>query len=312
MQYVIGVDGGGTKTQAVLLDPEGRMLGRGFGGAANPSTAGLEAAGAALCCAVRESLHEAARLVNPLPSVQDVAAIGLGVAGATDQQDWLRAVAAQIAPGALAVLARHDAEIALVGALGGLRGIVLIAGTGSVAYGVNAAGESALVGGWGFMLDDEGSGFAIGRAALRAYLRVCDGRAAPSPLSETLAARLGTADHGEIVAWAYREKPQVRKVADLAPLVMELAAQDDAAARTIIDQAADELVDLVRGAWKRLDLGCCEVGLVGGALRWEGELAGAVVEKLGRLLPDVTPTPPRADSATGAAWLAMRALGWRK
>ena len=304
---VIGIDGGGTKTQAVLLDREGREIGRGRAGGSNPNSAGPDAAAAAL----REVVWAALRAPTPPVALDQVAAIGVGVAGTVAWQGWLHDTLSQAAPGVRVVAGKHDAEIALIGGLGKQRGIVVIAGTGSTAYGMNDAGEEAFVGGWGYMLGDEGSGFIIGRAAMRRFLYAVDGRAQPCPLSEAVAAYVGATTFQEIAAWAYGGGPQVRKVADLAPLVMQLAAQGDPDARAIIDEAADELALHVRAISTRLAMPRCEVALVGGALRWEGELARTVVRRLARDLPGVTPVAPRADAATGAAWLAMRALGWR-
>ncbi|MBN1285899.1 MAG: hypothetical protein JXB47_10915 [Anaerolineae bacterium] len=317
MKYVIGIDGGGTKTQAVLLDPTGRELGRGRGGAANPNTVGREATAAAMRQAVQTALMTASKAAGPSPRLEEIAGVGVGMAGVTGAQTWLAETLSQVLPGAV-VISTHDAEIALIGALGVQHGIVAIAGTGSAIYGRSAAGDSALADAWGYLLGDEASGFAIGRAAVQVFLHVLDGRAAPCALAEAVGAQLKLSTREAIVAWAYpRDKSgglraNVPGIAGLAAVVMEQAASGDTTAQAIIDAAADALVLSIGAVRRRLSLGRCEVGLAGGVLRSGGPMAEAATIKLAARLPGVTPVAPRSDAATGAAWLAMAALGWRE
>jgi N-acetylglucosamine kinase-like BadF-type ATPase len=317
MKYVIGIDGGGTKTQAVLLDRSGRELGRGRAGGANPTTVGREGTAAAMRHAIQTALMVAAGAADTPPTLEDVAGVGAGMAGITRSQTWLDQMLSDALPGA-AVLSHHDAAIALVGALGRRCGIVAIGGTGSTIYAVNDDGQDALVDGWGYMLGDESSGYAIGQEAVRVFLRVLDGRLAPCPLSEAVQAELGLAHRDAVLDWCYKRiaagdaRGYVSEAASLARVVMQLADAGDAMAQAIIDRAAAALVMAVTGAWRRLDLGKCEVGLVGGALRWDGALARSAVAQLREALPDVTPVQPRSDPATGAAWMAMERLGWRQ
>ncbi len=316
-KYVIGIDGGGTKTQAVLLDDTGRELSRGRSSGANPNTVGRAAAAKAINDAIQAALSRASAVSGTTPTLGSIAGVGIGTAGASGAQAWLNQTLADAVPGAVTV-SGHDAEIALVGALGVRRGIVAIAGTGSTVYGMNDAGDEALVDGWGYLLGDSGSGFAIGQAALRVFLYVRDGRAAPGTLSAAVQQHLGLDTRDEIIAWAYGgasggdPRAHVSEVAKLARVVMELAGQSDPDAQAIIDKTAGELVLSIKAAWQRLKLGKCAVGLAGGVLGWGGPMARAVSAQLATSLPDVTPTKPRSDAATGAAWLAMHALGWRR
>lgn len=317
MQYVIGIDGGGTKTQAVLLDREGRELGRGHGGAANPNTVGRDGTATAMRQAVQTALMTASKTTGFPLRLEEIAGIGIGLAGIMGTQAWLERTVVQMLPGTVAV-STHDAEIALVGALGSRRGIVAIAGTGSAIYGRNAAAQSTLVDAWGYLIGDEASGFAIGRAAMQVFLHVYDGRAEPCPLSEAIAGHLNMTTREAIVAWAYSRsesggfQANVPGVARLAEIVLALAVEGDEIARQIVEDAADALLLSIKAVWCTLSLGRCEVGLAGGVLRSGNPMVKAVRARLAEQLPDVTPVMPRSDPATGAAWLVMHEMGWHE
>ena len=182
MELVIGIDGGGSKTQALVATLDGLVLGRGTAGASNYQGVGLLAAQAAIDQAIEAALAD-----TGLPKVV-VRSVCLGLAGvgrADDRaifDDWVR----KRLPGA-AFRVANDAELVLAAGSEAGWGLAVIAGTGSIAYGRNPAGVIARAGGWGPLLGDEGSGYAIGRAAFRARPspRMTNARSLPpcSPLS---------------------------------------------------------------------------------------------------------------------------------
>src|SRR6202521_4901153 len=176
--HVLGIDAGGTKTVCLLADAQGAVVSEGRGPGAN-----LHAAGE---LAVEKVLHE---VMETAIGDRDIspAAICLGVAG-VDRADEARTVGAimrRIARHSR-VLVVNDALIALVAGAGDAPGILLNAGTGSIAYGRNATGEAARAGGWGHMIGDEGSGYWIGREALAAVMRAADGRGPETRLTAEL------------------------------------------------------------------------------------------------------------------------------
>jgi N-acetylglucosamine kinase-like BadF-type ATPase len=181
----LGIDAGGTKTVALAGD-ERRVLGRGSAGPANPSLVGTEAALAALTQAARTALAEAA---SPQAGV---AMAWIGGAGAWPATGELRTRAAQ-AVGASRVEFSHDGRL-LLAAAGVEEGIALVAGTGSSAYGRVRTGAEVTVGGWGHLLGDEGSGYDIARAAMRAATRAIDGRGPETALVPALLRMTGAAD----------------------------------------------------------------------------------------------------------------------
>jgi N-acetylglucosamine kinase-like BadF-type ATPase len=189
MSYFLGFDGGGTKTDCVLLDAKGTVIGGGRGGPANPLRAGYEGA--------FSSLHDAAAEAIAASKIRaaDVTGVCAGLAGA-GRRSVVRRIMAFLAeefPRALTQVAT-DYEVALEAAVGTGPGVVLIAGTGSVAYGRNAAGETARAGGYGPWIGDEGSAFEIGRRAVSAVARTRDADAPVTVLTKMIADALECPD----------------------------------------------------------------------------------------------------------------------
>ncbi len=298
--YVMGIDGGGSGTRAVIVTPSLDVCGEGHGLTANPGVVGEEQAMRNIQAAMRAALS-AAEL-----SPDAVAAVGLGIAGASiyhyNAADWLRQVAHGVLPRAR-VVPSSDFEIALVGALGERQGLLVLAGTGSLAYGVNAAGEAALVGGWGYVLDDAGSGYWLGLHGLRAVVHADDGQGPPTALTRRLLGALELQRARDLVLWLYRAKtPRTREIAALAPLVLETAAAGDHVAAKLVAQACDTLTYLAHTAIRRLALHDPAIAFAGGLLRARNPLSTCLCATLGL---DELPQP-RYTPAIGAALLALQ------
>src|SRR5439155_36581 len=207
--HVLGVDAGGTKTVCLLADEHGTIVCEARGAGAN-----LHAAGE---LAVEKVLHEVMEeAIGDRPIAP--AAICLGIAG-VDRQDEaqiVRAIMRRIGYKSR-VLVVNDALIALVSGARDQPGIVIIAGTGSIVYGRNPAGEAARAGGWGHMIGDEGSGYWIGREALAAIMRAGDGRGPSTALAPEILAHFNVADVSRLPRIVYdREMPRM-SVAALGP-----------------------------------------------------------------------------------------------
>ncbi len=185
-QYFMGIDGGGSTVRVAIITPEMQLCGETHGSTANPGVVGTAAA----THTIRAAMHDALTVAQLTPA--QIAAVGIGVAGAAAHHsaDWLREIVADVTPNAH-IVPSADFEIALVGALGERRGVLLLAGTGSVAYGVNEMGETALVSGWGYLLDDAGSGYWIGKQALNAVVRAGDRRGPETALVARILEHLG-------------------------------------------------------------------------------------------------------------------------
>jgi glucosamine kinase len=237
MDYVLGFDGGGTKTECVLMEAAGKIIGRSFSGPSNPYRVGVESAtreiekGADLC------LQEAGA------GRSAVAAIGAGLAGTgnPDLKEGMRGALAAAFPGAT-VSVFTDLEMALAAAGEGPT-IVLVAGTGSAAIGRNAQGQVWRTGGQGPRLGDDGSAFDIGSRAVARAMKEREQRGTESTLGMRILEQLGFPTWQELQA---RAKAQPDKVFPFVfPIVAAVADAGDAAAREILSQAAVELSSLV-------------------------------------------------------------------
>jgi N-acetylglucosamine kinase-like BadF-type ATPase len=199
-----------------------------------------------------------------------------------------------------------DYEIALVGAMGERRGVLVLSGTGSLAYGVNAAGKSTLVGGWGYLLGDEGSGYWIGLEGLRFVLRADDGSGPPTALTAVLLDALTLSTARALIPWLYHATtPRTHDIAALAPLVIQQAQAGDMAAEQIVQRAARHLAALAQTAGTRLGLTAPSFAFAGGVLASTNPVSEALCHELG--LPAMP--VPRYPPVIGAALLALIGLG---
>lgn len=247
MGYSLGFDGGGTKTECVVLDPNGAAIGEGRGGRANPLRCGYDTA--------FSSLREAAAGAIAAAGIRSDAITGVcaGIAGAGRRTVVRRVMVflAQEFPAALAQVAT-DYEIALEAAAGTGPGVVLIAGTGSVAYGRNAAGETARAGGYGPWIGDEGSAFEIGRRAVSAVARTRDADAPATMLGEMISGVLHCPDWDELTQRIMQNPDEVFPL--LFPVVAAAANSEDSAAKEILFTSAIGLGNLAMIVIRRLGM----------------------------------------------------------
>jgi len=302
-RFFLGVDGGGTKTAAVLIDRHGHEIARIVSGPSNFYSVGRAVAEASL----REAIFQALSSANL--TATDVSAIGLGMAGADRPGDRqvLRAMLSRIAHFSRVVIA-NDAETALVGGIGRRYGAVLIAGTGAIAYGVNARGETRRADGWGYLVGDEGSAHWIGLQALRAVMRAYDGRGPATALQDRLASHLGLSDVSAFVMHVYAADFGVPQLAALAPLVSQAAQDEDALAQDILREAGRRLGITLSTVIRGLDMTqeAFKVLLLGGVLRARDLVRESVVNALAAAAPRAQVIEPRHDAAVGAALLAQQ------
>jgi N-acetylglucosamine kinase-like BadF-type ATPase len=180
------------------------------------------------------------------------------------------------------VVPSADYEIALVGALGRRMGLLVLAGTGSLAYGVNSARQSALAGAWGYLVGDEGSGYWLGAEGLRAVLRAADGRGSKTALHDILLPALGLAKAQDVIPWLYGGPvARTTEIAGLASLLLETARTGDSCAAEIVSRAADELALAARAVMERLQMREPPIALAGGLLSASNPLSDALCARLG-------------------------------
>lgn len=278
-QLVLGIDAGGTKTVAWLArrDDEKDVLGRGSAGPGNPRAAGFETAFANLEASIAAAFAEAN--ITPDP----VAAACLALAGA-DRESERQQLEGWAAARKLAQHVRivNDAlPVLAAGSLDGW-GVALISGTGSFAFGRNSSGETVRAGGWGYLLGDEGSGYAIALAALRAVTQAADGRGPATQLSDLILERLKITQPTDLVAAVYGSNLNRADLAALSDVVTIAADRGDAVAERILDSAADDLAEMVAAVASRLHFADASfpLCLTGGVLLNSGSLRELLVDQL--------------------------------
>ena len=301
MAYLLGLDGGGTKTECVVLDAQGNVVGKGLAGPSNPLRCGFDTAFQSLSEAAAEALKEAKL---PRTAITGVCA-GLAGAGRGSVVRRTMDFLAQTFPGARAQVTT-DYEIALEAAVGAGQGVVLIAGTGSVAYGRNAAGETARAGGYGPWVGDEGSAFDIGRRAVAAVARNRDTSAPPTLLSIAIPAALDCPNWDELVDRTMKNPDDV--FPKLFPVVAAAADAEDSAAKEILFAAAVGLGNLAMIVVRRLGLLDQEFPLVksGGVFGHSGMLDSRLDSVLSNGAPRAKISRLEISPAVGAARLAGR------
>jgi N-acetylglucosamine kinase-like BadF-type ATPase len=301
--YFMGIDGGGSRTVAVVVDDKLQELGRGQAGPANYHNVGLESLRRTLWIAADQACKGAGCTFGDLLGL----CCGLAGAGRPEDRDILRRVVSEVIPIAPLILT-HDAEIGLVGGTGRREGVVLTCGTGTMAYGVNASGRDARAGGWGPTLGDEGSGYWIGLRGLRAAVRGYDRRAPATILGVRILAVLGLSQMEELVGWV-RERGHVDEIAALAPVVGECARDGDHVAQAILRQAGSEVAGLALAVLQELGMerDPCEIVLVGGTFRHQPLVVQALREDLARSVTLAHLAWPRREPVLGAALLALKA-----
>lgn len=295
MDYIAGVDGGGTKTTLLWQSPDGQTVGRESFGPLNINGTD-RAAQEVLFSALAASLRQKGRCL----------ALCIGAAGVSNPRLKQMIERAMAAAGVDRWCLAGDHEIALAGALEGEPGCALIAGTGSICVGSDGAGHTVRAGGWGHLIGDEGSGYALGRDALRAVTRAWDGWGRSTVLTGLLDSQLGLGDRQSVVSYVYDGDKS--RLAALAPLVERAATDGDETARDIIEDNAWALAKLAQGVAQRLGIGRGEIVMLGGLLESETLLRRRTVEMLAGLLPDWTCVPPKRTAAEGALLLARRLL----
>jgi glucosamine kinase len=296
-KVLIGADVGGTKT-AVAVSRDGKIVGRadGPGAALRPGRA--LASASTIADVVRQALSSAGLLLG------DMLVVGAAGAGRDVERDELhKALRGENV--ASRVLVTTDIEIALAAAFAEGPGIVVSAGTGSVAVGRDRAGKQYRIGGYGWQMGDEGSGYAIGRASLGAVSRALDERSPKTALSDRLLKATRSDTYDDLVRWAAGASPA--EVAALAPHVLAVAAAGDTLAQGIADYAARELSQLAICLVPKMEISPpVPVAVTGGLLGTDQPLRKALLAKLAQEAV-FQPTDGPVDAVAGALRMAESA-----
>ncbi len=318
MIHVLGIDGGGSKTVCVLMNEEGQVLGRGQGGPSNYQTIGIEAAKIAISSAIQEAIYHANLTSENIP----IQSLSLGLAGVGRPEDIevVKTIIKEIKTDSKLsidwqvtdhqIIINSDSAIALVGGLGHSVGIVVIAGTGSHIFGKNRQGITKRVGGWGYILGDEGSGYDIAVRGLQAALRSYDGRMKSTQLISIFKEHLNLNSIEELIELVYRRGWKVKDLAALAPLVDQVAASGDIIAQQVIKNAVDELALATEVAIISLfdPKEPFEIVTTGGVWQGMANFRAQFEAKILAIAPQANIISPRHEPAYGAGLLGLESL----
>lgn len=301
---VVGVDGGGTKTRAILADEQGKQLAEaiGPGSAARPNE--IEQSAGVIAGVVRD-IFEQAELGGQRPRVVCVGVAGVG------REAQRQALHEALASHQLAdeIVVQTDFGVALDDAFGDGPGILLIAGTGSSAFGRGPAGSTARCGGWGPVIGDEGGGAWIGRRALSVVSAAADGREPETALTGAILTAAEVSEASELIAWAADATPG--KLATLAPVVISVADAGDLRANSIVSMAVEELALHVRSLARQLfvdERASVPVAFTGGLLTKGTSYRKRLEHRLKSAVPGAHINAQEVDPARGAVRNALRQL----
>lgn len=312
---VLCIDGGGTKTVCVLATLDGKVIGRGSGGTTNPNlVSALE---------INETLQKAIQeAIQNLPELQIEAVCGgiAGVGASEEKQVEVSNVIGQIlsTPPFCHALSKRfnpsvnievvsDVVITLVAGVGKRHGIVAISGTGSVVYGETVKGQRIKVGGWGYQLD-EGSGYAIGRKAIKEILRAYDANGKTTLLAQKVLNVWNLSSMQDVVDYIYQKTTKPTDIANLAKIVNSAASAGDESAKDILRKTAKDLYFNIAAAIKQIDFGKEGATLVlsGGVLTNIKIVSEIIIKKVRAELPAITAIQLCREPVKGAIILALR------
>ncbi len=298
----LGVDGGGTKTNISIMDPDRQVIAQGMGGPSNPLRVGVETAVANITKAVDAACDEYEI------SRDDIVSATLGLAGVR-RQDMRERVRESflLRYRVRETLVTTDADIALYGTTLGKAGLVVIAGTGSVCLGINDAGERVMSGGWGPVAGDEGGGRGIAGEALHRIAKASDGRGSQTMLSERAAEYFRASSAENLIGALYAPKMDNSRIAGFARNVVEAALDGDAVAAEIIADAGRELGIAAVAVIKKLGLTRRKIpiGCVGGVFQADDLLTSPMKEVIQAAAPKAFLTTPFMPPAEAAALMAL-------
>lgn len=306
MNYILAVDGGGSKTHVVCADEQGSIVGEGVSGPTSLTATTVGAASFNLREAVRQATEH-------LPQDSVIAELVIGLAGLDTPTEQLQASSVfsqalsdrQIKHFTLV----NDAMIALESGTDAPNAVVLISGTGSNCFGRSADGQTARAGGMDYLLSDQGSGYAIGRAVLRAAVKSFDGRGPQTELEQFVCEHFHIATIAELKPKVHSPLLTKTEVAELAQLCLRAYDQGDNIAQSIFDYAVSELVSLAKAVIVRLKLEAQPTTLVlAGSITKIALIQKNVSDQLTQQFPSLQVVIPTKPPVFGAVKMALRSI----
>jgi N-acetylglucosamine kinase-like BadF-type ATPase len=304
MEYIIGIDGGGTKTQCIIANQKNEVL---FKCTGKPSTF-LMLGTETVAETILELIQKCAE--NLLINLSDIAIVLLGTTGAGRRPDAERLETAfnQLCKSKnieINFRVESDARIAIEGAFSGKPGSILIAGTGSIMFGKDSEGNVQRTGGFGRYIGDQGSGYMIGRKGLIAVSKDFDGRGNPTLISKFLLEKFNIDSPEKLITEIYKNNFDI---ASAAPLVLDAAGAGDEAALSILEEEAEELVVHIATMYKKLNEPVLNLAFIGGIISGDNDYSKILKEKINKNLPKINLIKPEHPPEMGAIFMARDIL----
>lgn len=311
MNYILGVDGGGTKTIAQIADSKGKLTVENESGSSNYKSVGKENAQTNINNAVLGAIRN---LAVSDKVIFKSACFGLSGNDCNEDTSIYRNIIfndklkGYLNP--ISTIICNDTKIGLAAGTDSKNGIIIICGTGSNCYGTNEAGQEAKANGWDYVLGDEGSGYEIGIKALKAFMRDYDGRGDSTYLSKTILEDLKLNSVQELIKWAYNSPFSKEKVSALAETVCRTAQMGDKVSIRILEEEANEAFISVKAVVDKLGLENKEFDLVfvGSVFKCEKYFKNPLERKLKEKFPMINFVPLTKKPVEGAIKLALRNL----
>lgn len=305
MKYIIGMDGGGTKTNCVIADTEGNILYKCTGGPSNFLISGTESVSKVIFGLIEKCKFQ----LNI--NFSEIISILVGVTGGGRRTDLERLEKDFIFFSKSKgiefekILVESDARIALEGAFSGKPGSILISGTGSIMFGMDAGGNIQRVGGFGRFLGDEGSGYSLGQKGLATVAKEFDGRGEHSDITRLLNEKFNITSSEILITKVYRDN---FNIASAAPLVLDAAANNDKIARRIIDEETGALISYINTMIKKIDQTVMNLAFIGGILTSDNIFSRTLREKIAEKYNNVNLIEAENPPEVGALLMIKRLL----
>jgi N-acetylglucosamine kinase-like BadF-type ATPase len=305
MEYVIGIDGGGTKTVLKISDLMGNLLGTYEGGPCNLNSTSAENVEKMLKELILSSVKDKFLLLK------DCRGICIGTAGAGRERE--KGIIQNIireAGYSGKLIVTDDAVTALYGGCGKGEGIILISGTGSICFGINEAGEKCRVGGWGHIIGDEGSAYDISVKILNSVMKSFDGREEETLLKDLVIKKLELDKVEDLIEYVYRKGNGKNEIAAIATTLSEACSRGDKVAVRIAEEAAEDLFNHVRVVVEKLNLQGKEANLVtnGSVINKNSYIRSQFEKLVNKCFPNINILEPKADAALGAVIMMLKKL----
>lgn len=305
--YVLGIDGGGTKTSGVVADEHGTVYMQANGGSSNPNTLSQENFEEVLFKLLNDLQQQNPEVFSKL----EICFAGMSGVGESGRDAEFAGLLKRKLPEGTEVIVRNDAYNALYSGTLGNPGIVQIAGTGSITFGINYEEKKARCGGWGYLFDDAGSGYYFGKEGLRSVFEYGDGRGPATAMTERILSHFGMADIPDLIGSIYGDEHPRSVIARLSPIVVEAAEAGDTVAKEIICRACEEMMKCIEACHRKLFAPDHPTVIVlsGGVFTNPDQFVWYLNELCKQSLPNIVFRETRMAPVGGAVIGGLKALG---